>query len=72
MVNVIGLLRGLTSITPRVPAQKLDSLTGKPGAKSSSKPPLKVQAASKQRPRRGPEASPVRPCEPANEPMQRD
>lgn len=32
MVNVIGLLWGLTSITPRFPAQKLDSLqTGKPG-----------------------------------------
>lgn len=39
MVNVIGLLWGLASITPRFPAQKLDSLTNSqawPDAKSPS------------------------------------
>lgn len=78
MVNVIGLLRGLTSITPRFPAQKLDSLTNTKtwaDAKSPSKPSLKVQTAPVPLPRRGQAASPAcrrRPCEPANEPRLRD
>lgn len=78
MLNVIGLLRGLTSITPRFPAQKLDSLTNTKtwaDAKSPSKPSLKVQTASVPLPRRGQAASPAcrrRPREPANEPRLRD